>query len=329
MKRQHPLPATRLSILCALGASCALTACTGGNLQTGAVPAQAARPALRAGGATRAAQRSWIDPAAAKGRLLYVADEFANAVFIYTYPQLSGAGELAGFGGVSGVCTDARGYVWVLDLSNVEAVEFAHGSTTPLNVLHPGDTSGNPGVGNGCSVNPKTGDLAVAGSGPGITIFKNGQSTHDTFWDFSLFQFHYIGYDAKGNLYADGQFESSFNFALDELPVGGSSLSEITLSGGSIARPGGIQWDGKFLDIADSSNATIYRTNGSAIVSSITTSNGCQGQFYIVPNRTRMIDPDPCNVTTAIYAYPAGGSPVKNVSGGQQLPIGAAVSVAN
>ena len=321
---KHPL-----SVFCGLAASFAVSACSSTSTSGGVVPASTAPTARQTANATRSAHRSWMDPAAAKGRLLYVADEFANAVFVYTYPQLSGAGELSSFGSVTGICTDRRGYVWVLDQANVEVAEFAHGGTTPINVLHPGEASGNPGVGNGCTVNPKTGDLAVAGAGPGITVFKNGQSTHDTFWDFTLFQFNYIGYDAKGNLFADGLVESSFNFALDELPAGSSTLNSIRLAGGSISRPGGIQWDGKYLDIADSTNGTIYRTDGSSILSSITTSAACQGQFYIVPNFTRVIDPDPCSVATGIYAYPAGGSPLKTVTGGQQFPIGAAVSVAN
>src|SRR5581483_10823226 len=69
----------------------------------------------------RIRQRSKIVAGAGRGRLLYVADPFANAVLIYTYPQLSGAGELTGFTSVTGVCTDRRGYVWVLDTNDVLA----------------------------------------------------------------------------------------------------------------------------------------------------------------------------------------------------------------
>jgi hypothetical protein len=150
-------------------------------------------------------RKSRVVPAAAKDRLLYVADSGANAVFIYTYPQLSGAGEISGFGSVNGVCTDRRGYGWVLDTSDVVAWEFSHGGSEPINYVQPGDASGNPGIGYGCSINPKNGDLAVAGIGEGFTVFRNGQQTRATYWDYSFFGFNYAGYDGTGNLYVDGQ----------------------------------------------------------------------------------------------------------------------------
>lgn len=324
------LAASTLAAL-TLGGGCAAP---NGLNHIDAVPAQSyggARPARSLprlalpAVAQRIRRRSKISPAT-KGRLLYVADPFAGAVFVYTYPQLSGAGELTGFGSVDGVCTDRQGYVWVLDTSDVAAWEFAHGSFEPINYVQPGDSSGNPGVGDGCSVDPKSGDLAVAGVGPGITVFRNGQETHATYWDFSFFQFSFIGYDGAGNVFADGLLQSSFAFGLDELVKGTSALTDVTLSGGSISRPGGIQWDGKNLDIADSSSGNIYQTNGSAILNTIGTSAGCQGQFYIPANHRRIIVPDPCNAQTEIYAYPAGGSPIKIVSGGQSSPSGVAIS---
>lgn len=318
----------------ALAATVFATACSGPG--AGVAPAgEAARAArgvpsdqTRANVGRLIRRRSHVDPDATKDRLLYVADPGSNAVLIYTYPQLSGAGALSGFSSVDGVCTDRQGYVWVLDTSDVAVWEFAHGGTQPINVLTPGDVSGNPGVGNGCSVNPKTGDLAVAGAGPGLTIFRNGQFTHATYWDFNFFQFAYAGYDNKGNLYADGRHNSSFTFGLVELPSGASSLSEIALSGGAFSGPGGIQWDGKYLDVGDSGSGTIYLTDGAAVLGSVATSAVCQGQFFITPNRERAIVPDPCSASTGVYAYAAGGSPVKTASGGQQIPEGAALSVA-
>lgn len=276
--------------------------------------------------ARRIRRQSKIQPAT-KGRLLYVADPFAGAVFIYTYPQLSGAGVLSGFGSVDGVCTDRQGYTWVLDTSDVAAWEFAHGGTEPINYVQPGDSSGNPGIGEGCAVDPKSGDLAVAGAGPGITVFRNGQQTHATYWEYTFFQFAFIGYDGAGNIYADGLLGSSFAFGFAELVKGSAALTDVTLSGGSISRPGGIQWDGKNLDVADASSGNIFQTDGSAILSTIGTSAGCQGQFYILANHKRVIVPDPCNNQTEIYRYPAGGSPIKIVSGGQSYPINVAISV--
>lgn len=270
--------------------------------------------------------KSKINPAARKGRLLYVADAGANAVLVYTYPQLSGAGEISGFGSVDGLCTDQQGYVWVLDTSDVVAWEFAHGGTEPINYLQPGDSDGNPGIGNGCAVSRLSGDLAVAGVGPGFTVFRNGQSTHATYWDFNFFQTNYIGYDGAGNIFVDGLTPTTFRFALAELPAGSSNVNDITLAGGTIGGPGGIGWDGKYLDIGDRTNGTIYQTNGASILGSVATAASCGGQFYIPNGHKKVIMPDPCSVQTGVYAYPGGGT-LKSASGGQVLPLGAAISV--
>lgn len=272
-------------------------------------------------------ERSRVNPDARKGRLLYVADAGAGAVLVYTYPQLSGAGEISGFGSVDGLCTDRQGYVWVLDTTDSTSWEFAHGSTEPINDLHTGDSDGNPGVGNGCAVSTLSGDLAVAGAGAGFTVFRNGQSTHATYWDFNFFQTRYIGYDGAGDLFVDGITPSSLHFALAELPAGSSTVTDVTLTGGTIAAPGGIAWDGKYLDIGDSSKGTIYQTNGTSILGSVNTAASCGEQFYIPNGHKRVIMPDPCAVQTEIFAYPTGGAALKSASGGQVLPFGVAISV--
>lgn len=314
-----------IAVLAAAAGCSAQTAVPSGSTSTPQFASSRLSSAQLASKVASIRRKSRIDAAKRHGQLLYVADSITNAVLVYTYPELSGAGELSGFASVDGVCTDRRGYVWVLDTSDVAVWEFAHGGTQPINSLNPGSPSNNPGVSNGCAVNPKTGDLAVAGFA-GITVFHNGQETHDTYMDFRMFQFTYIGYDGANNLYADGRVESDFAFGLDLLAAGSTNLSIITLSGGSVASPGGIQWDGKYLDIADSGSGNVYQTSGSAILNTIVTGASCQGQFYVFPNRRRMIDPDPCSADTGIYRYLAGGSALKKVTGGQQAPSGAAIS---
>lgn len=273
------------------------------------------------------ARHSILDSSAKKGRLLYVADPGSNELLVYTYPGLSGAGVISGFGSVNGVCTDRQGYVWVLDTTDVVAWEFAHGGVEPINYVQPGDTNGNPGVSLGCAVDPKSGDLAVAGFA-GFTVFRNGQQSHATYWDSTFFDFHYVAYDGAGNLYADGLLSYGLTFGLVELPAGSPTINQVSLSGGTITGAGGIQWDGIYLDIGDGASGTIYQTNGASIVGSIVTDATCQGQFYITGNHKRIVVPDTCNSRTGIYAYPAGGAAIKSASGGQDFPFGAAISAA-
>ncbi|MGA8476005.1 MAG: hypothetical protein WB681_13205 [Candidatus Cybelea sp.] len=269
--------------------------------------------------------KSRIDRTAAKGRLLYVADSALNAVLVYTYPQLTGAGILTGFAAVEGVCTDRRGYVWVL--SNDETVtEFAHGGTQPMNVLRPGNYYGDPGVTTGCAVNPKNGDLAVAGY-DGLTVFFNGQESHATYLDFDFSKLAYVGYDNQSNLYMDGVTGSN-NFLFAELQAGGSAISEITLTGGSISAPGGIQWDGHYVDVGNAGSGNIYQTDGTAILGTVSTSATCGGQFSLTGNHKRVVVPDFCSGATGVYAYPTGGAALETVDG-ESEPLGAAISVAS
>ncbi len=256
---------------------------------------------------------------------MYVADSAANAVLVYTYPQLTGAGMLTGFVAVEGVCTDRRGYVWVL--SNDETVtEFAHGGTQSLNVLRTGNYYGDPGVTTGCSVNPQTGDLAVSGY-DGVTVFLNGQQNHLTFLDGDFSKVAYVAYDNRGNLYMDGTTSAS-GFLFAELAAGSSAISETTLGGGTVPAAGGIQWDGHYLDVGDSSSGNIYRTDGAAILGIVSTGAACGGQFAITGNRKRVVVPEFCSGATGVYGYPSGGPASKTIRG-QSQPMGAAISAAH
>ena len=330
MKRSKIRPAAGALAALILTSACATQSAPGGLPATDAPGARTGSPP----GATRIAairnairRKSHVDPAAHNGRLLYVADVGTDSLFVYTYPQLSGAGVIWGFGSVNGVCTDRQGYVWVLDTSDSVAWEFAHGATEPIAYVQTGDVSGNPGVGNGCAVNAKTGDLAVAGVGAGFTVFRNGQETHSTYWDYNFFEFTYVGYDGAGNLFADGLLGSSLAFGLVELPKGSSTVNDVTLSGAAPKAAGGIEWDGRYLDIGDSTSGTIYQTNGSTVLGSVNTGAQCMHGFYILANHKRVIGTDPCNSQTGVYAYPAGGDAIKTVSGGQLYPYGVAISV--
>ena len=103
--------------------------------------------------------KSRIDVGVANGQaLLYVSNVSNGTVGIYQYnsgknPTL--AGELTGFDFPGAPCTDNAGNVFIPDLLLQTVTEYAYGSTTPKNTLNPG------GFPIGCSVDPKTNNLAV------------------------------------------------------------------------------------------------------------------------------------------------------------------------
>ena len=102
--------------------------------------------------------------------------------------------------------------------------------------------------------------------------------------------------------------------------------SDITLSGFPIgSSAGGVRWDGSYIAVGDS-QSTIYRTQGSNVVSTTSLSATCVFGFYIVPSKA-IIAPDQCGKNlVGSYAYPAGGSPIKTITKGLATPYDAVLS---
>jgi len=329
----------------ALGVSTAITmlaGCAGG----GSPPqpfSGAAQPQIRSQG------KSWILPAAKNGALIYVSDLLAQVVDIYTYSngnQL--VGQLTGFFNPEGLCVDKAGDVFVTNDTSVgvhQITEYAHGGTTPIqNLVNP---NGNV---NGCSVDLKTGDLAVTNfwgptEGPGgVSIYHHATGTPTSYTDSNLQYYYYCGYDNKGNLFVDGlSSASSFGFA--ELPKGGSTFTNLAVDE-TIYLPGGVQWDGEYLAVGDQVAvkhnflSAIYQFSVSGSTATevgltLLTGSSQVADFWIPkfghtkkhPEGTTVIAPNQDGKNTLFYAYPAGGSPTNTISG-QTDPIGATVSLA-
>ncbi len=279
-----------------------------------------------------------MSPDAKSGALLYVSDWNANVVDVYSYPGLKRVGQLTDdMLNPDGLCTDAKGDIFVVNNTpNADDVlEFAHGDTTPIQTL------GNPGqVGVGCSVDPVTGNLAVTnvealyyGLGS-VSIYTKATGNPTMYSDPDMGSVYFCGYDAKGNLYLDGfsggPSEGPFQFA--ELPKGKSTFKSIKLEGATIHFPGDVVWDGKYVDVGDqiySQNgdimtSAVYRTTGGKVVSKeiLTGSDDVSG--YVIDGAS-IVGTNYGNGTAGLWKYPAGGKPVKTISGFEN-PIGAAVS---
>lgn len=299
-----------------------LAACTGQQQSTAGAFVPSATPAKPGGAVTFATHpsrvKSWMKPGAALQRLLYVSDGATGSVYVYTYPGLTFAGQLTGFGAPNGECTDRAGNVWIADQGHTSVYEYANGGTSPISTL----TSGiiDP---IGCAINRKTGDLAVANGNDEVLVFHNATGAPTGFSDGNFSVTEFLGYDNQGNLFVDGADNANlFHYA--ELPAGSSTFTDITLS--SVPSGiGNVQWDGTYMDVGDA-GSNIYRTQGSSVVGAVTLSTSCLGQFYIVPLDKKVIAPDSCNADADVYLYPAGGSPVRTVTGDLQHPLGAVVS---
>lgn len=224
---------------------------------------------------------SWMKPAAKRTKyLLYVSDESSGTVDVYAYKKKAGKllGELTGFTFPYGDCIDKSGNVYITDFGADEIFEYAHGGTNPIQTLT--DAYGDP---IGCSVDPTTGNLAVgnfSGLGStyngGVVIFTGASGSGTLYQDSDFVYYWPPGYDNQGNLFIQGRKKqwNSGRTGIAELAAGSSSLTTVSISGGKIRFPGGMQWDGHYMTATDqrfkgSRDSGIYRVSFSAAGGSI------------------------------------------------------------
>jgi hypothetical protein len=288
-------------------------------------------------------------PQAKSEDLLYVSDLLAQVVDIYTYHDGHKlVGMLTGFFNPEGLCVDKAGDVYVTNDTSEgvhQITEYAHGATTPLATLNDPD-----GRANGCSVDPTTGDLAVAdfwGPSEGIgnvAVYRHATGTPTSYSNPNIYYDYYCGYDDKGNLFVDGETEGSV-FGLGELAKNGKTLAFVTVDE-TIYLPGGVQWDGRYLAVGDqvavkrNFTSTIYRfaisgSTGTEVSAMVLTGSSQVAQFWIPRvdsghehrDGTRLIAPNQDGADTLIWDYPLGTAPISTIAG-ETDPIGATVSLA-
>lgn len=179
-----------------------------------------------------------------------------------------------------------------------------------------------------CAMNT-SGDLAVGvllgnsyGPGGQVAIWK-GATGSPTVYNTPLAREYFNGYDANGNMFADG-FGPDYYFGLVELPAGGKTFRSITTSN-TVQFPGSVQWDGKFLTVFDQDTSETYRYHVKGTVATLkntiqyTGASDC-AQTWIVQGL--MYCADAGNNNGEVFNYPAGGAPIATFTGNFDLPLG-------
>jgi hypothetical protein len=287
--------------------------------------------------------RSWMSPEAKTAKkLLYVSDSDTYDVYVFSFPKGKLVGTLTNQNNPAGLCTDSDGDVYVTQLyggydgrsDGGNIVEYAHGSTTPIIGLY--DTGYEPGA---CSVDPKTGDVAVAnivsvyfGEGD-LMIYGKGSDEGTAYQPPSSgdwFSVNTIGYDDQSNIFFAGSCNSAY--CAGELPSGSSSAETLTLNEGPQGA-GSVQWDGKYITLSDSYNGTIYRytfkgTSGTEVSSTSLDGLGQWVQGSWIDGKT-VTAPYSGGAMVSTYKYTAGGKATKTISGSPlESPFGVAISIA-
>jgi hypothetical protein len=284
-------------------------------------------------------------------RLLYVSDFSTSDVYVYNYDTHDLVGVLSNIHDPVGQCEDAEGNVWITEFGGTYVFEYAHGDSHAIKVLRAGAA-----YSVGCSIDPKTGDLAVAnnggsGSQPGqILLFKNASGRPTAYKDADCAEVSSPGYDDKGNLYVQsGVSEAQF---VCKLPRNGAEL--ITEPTNQVVySPGSVMWDGKNITLTDeeyggsSLGVAIYEMKETAggelsLVGTVELTDDCGNKEYIqqpfIVGKTNtprnhvlggavVGSEQDCANEVAVWAYPGGGG-FYSLFLGPKEPEGQSVSIA-
>jgi hypothetical protein len=195
--------------------------------------------------------KSWVDPGAQDGDLIYVAAQVNSYVISYRTGKLLGTID----GGAEGACSDSEGNVFLTGGAGV--LEYRHGGTTPVATLN---LPGNDPESGGCASDPVSGNLAVTfstfgsgGSDENVAIFPDGQGTPTVYQ--SGIDAGFCGYDNQGNLFVDGYGGALIDLA--ELPSGSGSFEIISINQSIGGNPWSIQWDGKYMTVEGISEKSV------------------------------------------------------------------------
>ncbi|HEY1428849.1 MAG TPA: hypothetical protein VGF18_04710 [Candidatus Tumulicola sp.] len=306
--------------ICVLAAFAVVTACAGNSaIGVDQLPSPD-------GASATLGRKAWADPAGSRGNLLYVTDEEANAIFVYGYDSLKFVGYIPLGSEAVGGCVDRAQNVWFTLFGGL-MLEFAHGGTSPIATL-----SSPAMYPTNCSVDPKSGDLAVTGfghfNGKSLEIYRHAKGQPVLY--SPTYGSSGCAYDGHGNLFLDGTSSGDFNIAM--LSKGASDFQYFPTTT-PVEYPGSMSWNDKQLVVADQSKSTVYqfRISGSTaeqIGSTTFDQSTGVGQFFI--QRKRIIVPGPEGFDFVgpayIYGYPQGGKPLRSLRN-MIAPVGAVVSL--
>lgn len=281
-----------------------------------AAPARTTTHALRHG------VTPWMAADAKTKDLLYVTN---GTVDVYSYPQGELEGQLTGFSYPLGDCTDTAGNVYIIDYDENTVVEYAHGGTAPIQTLAV------PGSGPvSCSVDPKTGDLAVttvgnaSGVGANLAIYRKARGRAKTYTYRPILGYSYCTYDDSGDLFVDGApaHGYGYDYELAELSRGAKSLRAVSLAGG-ISWDAALQWNGHYLAVGQPIRPNISRYAISAgygkFVGSTSLTSAYNAIQFIIAGKKAIVtnqyfyDIYIFRYDVLVFNYPAGGSQTQEI----------------
>jgi hypothetical protein len=300
----------------------------------------------------------------AAGHLLFISDSGVGDVYIYELPSYTLMATITGFHLPQGMCSDNSGDVWLASTHDFQIVEFNHAGSI-VNRLS--DTSGWPV---GCAWDSRTGNLAVTNiidfntngaQVPGeVLVYPGATGTPTAYQDPDMYNYYSVAYQTNGNLFFSGYRDySDTTFGLDEIPLHANAPSQMTVSGGTIYDPAGLQWHQGLL-VGDQAcggsyapeTSCVYQLSVSHLAGTIEGSTALKdwngyaacdvvqallggqtlyGGDYEFPPTSGYGCSDPSGYS-AVYswAFPGGGSPIRHNAAPfttASVPNGTAISI--
>ena len=265
------------------------------------------------------------------GALIYVATTKHIVILSYPGGQIIGTIPWYGVRLDNSICSDpSNGNVFVPE--NNAVYEYGHGSTTPSTILAIPYEDQYP---SGCTVDPKTGDLAViAATQPtgrdGFLVYPGGTGTPVTYMDNKVNALYYAAYDASGDLFSVVE-DGAGGQRLAELRHGQTKFNFLKFAncGCSWSK---LQWDGKYLALAyfpgsqrSIAQLSLGRTTAT-LINSVNLSdmaNRDGGNFWIY-NGSVFAEYQKLrrnnNQGVGVWAYPAGGDTTARIFGSTKGP---------
>lgn len=238
-----------------------------------------------------------------------------DSTYIVSYSDGSLIDQFNTTSGSGGLCSDAKGNVFMPNGSHI--LKFAHGGTTPITTLD----DGNYGA-DGCSVDPVTGNLAVANSEPysrsgtgSIAVFSNASGNPTFYTDSRITHYFSCGYDVSGNLFFTAT-ASGKPFVLAELPVGASRFNILHLNRNrKVLGPGSVQWDGATMSVGVDGARLIYRfrvsgSNANVVGTTKISKETPQDLNFWLQNGVFLTSGGAHNGSVGLWKYPRGGKVV-------------------
>jgi hypothetical protein len=286
-----------------------------------------------------AAHYSWMVNGLTNQDLIYVSN-VDNEVTVYSASNQKLVGVLTDFTQPKGECVDGTGNVYIADYTAEQILEYAHGGSKPIKTFS--DSPYSPYT---CTIDPTTGDLAVADNGDSsqagdIAIWPPGSSQPTRYTDPQILNFSAAAYDGSGNLLVSDSYSYGRQTGFAWLPHGGTRLFNVTVPGPKGEQNwdlSGIAWDGQYFVLDAYYVYRVSLIHGQAyyvdeILLDYPEEHSPSGPLWIYKSGSQMqlveglFDGEGGNSAVGIWSYPGGGQPTTTFTHGVDRPFGVTVS---